>query len=103
MGLLDGIKSLGRGIASIPGKLNEARFTHGTRMVPIGKDPDTGDDIEIPEEDLMSTGYSPATGQVYKQEQVRTGPSGFGNFISKGLPRMIGAGITAGPKEASCP
>jgi hypothetical protein len=114
MNLLAGIKALGGGIASIPRRLNEARFNHETVNVPasamprmsgagvnpddmvvIGKDPDTGEDITIPQSQLSQFGMDPATGQVMGQKQVRTGPSKFGNFLKNGLPRIMDAGIAA--------
>jgi len=114
MNLLAGIKALGGGIASIPGHLNEARFNHANvnvpaasmprmsgagvdpdEMVVIGKNPDTGEDITIPQSQLGQFGMDPATGQVMGQQRVRTGPSKFGNFLKNGLPRMLDAGIAA--------
>lgn len=114
MNLLAGIKALGGGIASIPRRLNEARFDHATvnvpaasmprmsgagvdpdEMVVIGKNPDTGEDITIPQSQLGQFGMDPATGQVMGQQKVRTGPSKFGNFLKNGLPRMLDAGVAA--------
>lgn len=109
MNLLAGIKALGGGIASIPRRLNEARFDHANvnvsrtvsnggedDLIVIGKDPDTGEDITIPRNEFGGFGVGPATHQVMGQNQVvRTGPSKFGNFLKNGLPRMLDAGIAA--------
>lgn len=110
MGFLDAIKSMGMGIAHLPGRINEARFNHATVESPdptssafqpwaddsgdevvIGKDPDTGEDITIPRSQLSQ----PPQGVTMTQKQVRTGPSKFGNFVSNGLPRILGAGVAA--------
>lgn len=96
MGLLEGIRSLGRGIASIPRKLNEAQYSHATVMVPIGVDPDTGEEIKISEEELRSSGmYDPQSGQTVMPQQVRTGQSRFGHAMQNGIPRMLSAGVAA--------
>ncbi len=97
MGILDSIKTMGRGIARLPGAINEARYNHATVMVPIGRNPDTGEEITIPAEELQSMDamYDPASGQIMRPQTVRTGQSGFGNFLANGLPRMLDAGIAA--------
>lgn len=110
MGFLNAIKSMGMGIAHLPGRINEARFNHASVESPdptssafqpwaddsgdevvIGKDPDTGEDITIPRSQLSQA----PQGVTMQQKQVRTGPSKFGNFVSNGLPRMLSAGIAA--------
>mgnify|MGYP001579143865 CR=1 FL=1 len=55
MGLLDGIRAFGSGIAATPRKLNEARYSHATVMVPIGEDPETGEEITISEDELRAS------------------------------------------------
>ncbi len=95
MGILDSLKSVGR-------RLNESRYSHATVMVPIGRDPDTGEEITVPEEELIQKGqynpagmHGPSDGNILMPKQVRTGQSGFGQFLSQGLPRMATAGIEA--------
>lgn len=112
MGLMDIIKGIGR----LPGALNEARYEHGTMRVPansqplpqipagtnpddlvtIGFDPDTGEPVQIPQSELGNYNLNVGSGQVMQDKKVRTGrKSGFGQFLSQGLPRMLDAGIAA--------
>ena len=112
MGLMDIIKGIGR----IPGALNEARYEHETVKVPaagqpipqipagtnpddlvtIGFNPDTGEPIQIPQSELGNYNLNVGNGQVMQDKKVRTGrQSGFGQFLSQGLPRMLDAGIAA--------
>src|SRR5262245_11124166 len=94
MGLGDFLGGIGRDILSLPGKLNEARYTHQDIYVPVGKDPDTGEDIKIPAADLQRSYWNPETNAIYAPQPRRTGQSGFGKFV-QGLPGILSAGIHA--------